>query len=95
MEPFRVLGVEEARPKLGQLVEEIAKGGEPVVLAKRGQALGVLVSRDEYARLQLAAGKLARAELEERLSTARREIERAGLDPSVVDEAIAKARELG
>jgi len=89
------MGVEEARPKLGQLVEEVARGGEPIVLAKRGQALGVLISRDEYARLRLAASKLARAELEDRLRKTRKEIKRAGLDTSAVDEAIAQARDLG
>jgi prevent-host-death family protein len=88
----RFLGVEEARGKLGQLVQEVAAGAEPVVFAKRGQALAVLISRDEYARLKQAGTQVARAELQSRLSKARRKVREAGLDASVIDEAIAAAR---
>lgn len=87
----RYLGVEEARAKLGQLVQEVAGGAEPVVFAKRGQALAVLISRDEYARLRKVASQASRDELRRRLTEARRRVKRAGLDPSVIDEAIEAA----
>lgn len=90
----RVVGIESARGKLGQLLDEVARSGEPIVLAKRGQSLGVLLSREEYSRLKEASTRLARAELTERLAKARRQIKSAGLDPSVVDEAIEAARRI-
>ncbi len=89
------IGVEDARKRLGPLVEGVAAGSEPIVLTKRGQALAVVVSRDEYARLKEAASRLVRAELQGRLAKVRQSIRRAGLEPRAVDEAIAMARDLG
>lgn len=91
----RYLGVETARGQLGRLAEEVAAGGEPVVLAKRGRALAVLVSRDEYARLKLAATRLIRAELGDRLTAIRESVAEAGLSEDAVDEAIRSVRGLG
>lgn len=88
------MGVEEARARLGQLVEEIATTGEPVALTKRGRPMAILVSNDEYARLQEAATREAREELGKRLKDVRRAVKAAGLDPSVVDDAVAAARRL-
>lgn len=90
----RTVGLESARGRLGRLLQEIANGGDPIVLAKRGQELGVLLSRDEYSRLKTAATHLARIELAERLAETRQRIQEAGLDPGVVDEAIEAARRL-
>lgn len=87
----RFLGVEEARGRLGQLVQEVGAGAEPVIFAKRGQALAVLISRDEYARLRQVASQVSRDELKRRLSEARRRVKKAGLDPSIIDEAIEAA----
>jgi prevent-host-death family protein len=88
------IGVEQARGTLGRLAEEVSAGSEAVVITKRGQALAVLVSRDEYSRLKEAASRLARADLQQRLAQVRREIKRAGIPPEAVDEAIAAARQL-
>ena len=88
----RFVGVEEARGSLGRLVDEVAATGEAVSLTKRGRALAVLVSRTEYEELRTAAIARARALLDERLAEIRRDVERAGLDASVVDDAIAAAR---
>ena len=90
----RFLGVEEARSTLGRLVEEVATGGDVVALTKRGKALAVLVSRDEYLQMKLAASERARAELSEALRSARHKVRAAGLDAAVIDEAIAAARQL-
>jgi prevent-host-death family protein len=90
----RYIGVEEARGTLGTLAAEVAAGAEPVMLTKRGQALAVIVSRDEYARMKEAATRLVRAELQGRLAQVRENIRRAGLEPGAVDEAIAMARSL-
>jgi prevent-host-death family protein len=90
----RIIGVEEARGKLGALAEEVAGGSEPVVLSKRGQGLAVLVSRDEYSRLKTAATRLVRAELQERLQKVRERALEAGLDDEEIREAIQTARTL-
>jgi prevent-host-death family protein len=90
----RFVGVEDARSSLGRLVEQVAAGGDVVALTKRGKALAVLVSRDEYLQMKLTASERARAELAEALGSARRKIRAAGLDAGVIDEAIAAARQL-
>ena len=46
----RFVGVEDARGSLGQLVDDVAAGGDVVALTKRGKPLVVLVSREEYMR---------------------------------------------
>jgi prevent-host-death family protein len=90
----RFIGVEEARARLGRLVEEVAAGGEPVALTKRGRPAAVLVSSEEYARLKQAATQEAREALGRRLKAVRRAVKAAGLDASLVDEAVAAARRL-
>jgi prevent-host-death family protein len=90
----RFVGVEDARSSLGRLVEEVAAGGDVVALTKRGKALAVLVSRDEYAQMKLAASERARAELNDALGGVREAVRQAGLGVEVIDEAIAAARQL-
>ena len=92
MDMERRIGVESARGELGRLVEEVGRGGEPILFSKRGQALAVLVSREEYARLKQAATQLIRAELQDRLARVRQRVEEAGLEPGLVDEAVEAAR---
>ncbi len=88
----RTIGVDKARARLGQLAEEVAAEDEAVVLTRRGQALAVIVSPAEYERLTEARRRVAREELRERLAQVRKSVADAGLDVSVVDEAIAAAR---
>jgi len=90
----RFVGVDDARGSLGRLVEEVAGGGDVIALTKRGKALAVLVSRDEYMKLKLVATERARAELGEALGAARQAVRAAGLDVGVIDEAINAARRL-
>lgn len=90
----RYLGIEEARGKLGRLSEEVAEGGDVVILSKRGRATAALVGRDEYYRFKLNATREARQDLGRALERARKRIADSGLDPSVVDEALSAARRL-
>lgn len=48
------IGIEEARAKLGELALAVAEGGPPVVLARRGRPLAVLVSLRDFARIGTA-----------------------------------------
>jgi prevent-host-death family protein len=90
----RTYGIEEARGKLGRLADEVAEGGEAVILAKRGRAAAVLVAADEYLRFKLDATREAREQLGRELAKVRRRVAALGLDPALVDEAIEAARRL-
>jgi len=88
----RTIGIDKARAKLGQLAEEVAAADVPVMLTRRGQALAVLISAAEYERLLSERRRRARQELTDRLAVVRASVADAGLDVSVVDQAIAAAR---
>jgi prevent-host-death family protein len=88
----RTIGVDKARARLGQLADEIVAEDEAVVLTRRGQAVAVLISPAEYDALLELRRRLAREELQARLAEVRASIASAGLDVSVVDEAIEAAR---
>jgi prevent-host-death family protein len=90
----RTIGVDKARAKLGQLAEEVAAEDEAVVLTRRGEALAVLLSPSEYERLIEISRRAAHEELRARLARVRQSVADAGLDVSVVDEAIAAAQRL-
>jgi antitoxin YefM len=88
----RTIGVDKARAQLGQLADEIVAEDEAVVLTRRGQAVAVLISPAEYEALLELRRTLAREELQARLAEVRASVASAGLDVSVVDEAIEAAR---
>jgi prevent-host-death family protein len=88
----RTIGVDRARAKLGQIAEEVAADDESVVLTRRGEAVAVLVSPAEYDRLVEIRRQVAREELRSRLVEVRKSVADAGLDVSVVDEAITAAQ---
>jgi len=90
----RFIGVEDARSSLGRPVEDVATSGDVVSLTKRGKALAVLVSREEYLELRQVAAERARTELSEALARARSTVREAGLDVGSIDEAITAARQL-
>jgi antitoxin YefM len=88
----RTIGVDKARARLGQLADEIVAEDEAVVLTRRGQAVAVLISPAEYDALLELRRSLAREELQARLAEVRASVASAGLDVSIVDEAIEAAR---
>jgi prevent-host-death family protein len=90
----RTLGVEEARGQLGEIAAGIADGGEPVVLTKRGRALAVIVDHDRYARFKEHSSRQARSELQKLLPQIQSEIERVGLDRTLIRHAIEASQRL-
>jgi antitoxin YefM len=88
----RTIGVDKARAKLGEIADEIAEDDEPVVLTRRGQPVAVLVSPSDYDSLVESRRRVARGDLQARLVELRESVAAAGLDVSVVDEAITAAR---
>jgi prevent-host-death family protein len=88
----RTIGVDQARANLGQLAQEVHEQDEAVVLTRRGQPLAIMVSPSQYEQLVEARRRLAQHELRARLQDVRESVAAAGLDVSVVDEAISAAR---
>jgi len=88
----RTIGVDKARAKLGEIADEIAEDDEPVVLTRRGQPVAVLVSPSDYDSLVESRRRMASRDLQARLVEVRESVAAAGLDVSVVDEAITAAR---
>jgi antitoxin (DNA-binding transcriptional repressor) of toxin-antitoxin stability system len=76
---------------LGRLADDVAAGDE-VWLTLGGRPLAVLVGRDEFDRLRVAPRRAERAELAQRLADVRRQVADAGLDPGIIDEALAATR---
>jgi len=90
--PQMKYGVEEARGRLGDLVDEVARKGTTVILTKRGEQRAILIGQAEFERLKTAASRNAREELRQRLAVVREQVTAAKLDPSVVDAAVAAAK---
>jgi prevent-host-death family protein len=91
----RSLGVEQARNQLGRLADEVNDKPDVVVLTRRGRPVAVLMGPAEYERVNEARRQLARDELRLRVSQLREAVAGAGLDISLVDDAIAAARAAG
>jgi hypothetical protein len=85
------MGVEEARSQLGRLMEEIADPGGSVALPS-GAGLLRSWSAARVRASQADRNRKARGELSRRLVHVRREVKAAGLDLSLVEEALAAVR---
>jgi prevent-host-death family protein len=88
----RVIGIEEARAQLGRLVQELSQD-EPIMFTRRGRVVAVLVLPDEYEELLDGRRATARARLQELVPSIRASVAAAGLEETIVDEAIAAARD--
>jgi len=88
----RTIGVDKARARLSQLAEEVAADDQPIVLTRRGQALAILVSPAEYNQLIEDRRRHATEQLRISLVNVRQSVADAGLDVSLVDDAITAAR---
>ena len=51
------LQISEARKRLSQLVERVARGGGPIAIGKYGRERALLVSPEEFGRLKAAADR--------------------------------------
>lgn len=88
----KLVPIEEARRTLGKLVVEVASSRQPVVIARRNSERAVLLAYDEYERLRTHEAKAAESRFNEALKRIHSAVGKAGLKPSVVREAIRKAR---
>lgn len=63
----RILGINEVRPRLTRILDELEAGGEAVIITAKSQPRGVLLSFVEYRELKSLAGKIKEQWLEETL----------------------------
>lgn len=57
----RVMGIDEIRPRLGSVLDEVERSGEAVVITSRSKPRGVLISYDRYRNMSAAAERSQRA----------------------------------
>ena len=88
---MRYLQVEEARKKLGHLIDEVREEG-PVTIGRRGKEQAVLLSSKDYVRLRQAEENAARARFAAALEAIGSEVRRRKVSERVVEEAIRAAR---
>ncbi|MFZ5652537.1 MAG: type II toxin-antitoxin system prevent-host-death family antitoxin [Bacillota bacterium] len=48
----RIIGINDARPKLTHLIDSLMEGAEPVIITVNSEPKSVLISYEEYRRLQ-------------------------------------------
>lgn len=87
----RAVPVDNDDTVLSELLEQLTQD-DLVQLTKDGQLVAVVLSREAYDELLLALSADARRELAEIIEQSRRDVQQAGLDRSVVDEAIEAVR---
>lgn len=87
-----LVGVDDARSRLGRLVEQVAYYDDVVVLTHRGLAKAVIISMADFRSLTAKDHELEHEKLRARLAEVRWSLLAAGLDVSAVDEAIAAAK---
>lgn len=87
----RTVPIENDDMRLRELIEQLTEG-DVVQLTRGGRLAAVVVDRESYDRLLLAAGQQARQELKEMAAETRQRIAQAGLDRGLVDEALEAVR---
>lgn len=88
----KIIGVDEARAKLGSLVKEVSNCGEPVIITRRSKDKAVLLGRDEYIKLKEMEAENARIKLRSVIKKIRDFIKEEGLSVGEVEEAIKVVR---
>ena len=90
----KVLGVDQARPALGSLVDEVVASGEPVMITKRAGKAAVLIGYEEFVTLKAVADGKVKARLRKALQEIRKNVRTQELGSDLVEEAIQAAKGL-
>ncbi|MBI4526917.1 MAG: type II toxin-antitoxin system Phd/YefM family antitoxin [Deltaproteobacteria bacterium] len=88
----KVVSVEAARKRLGQLVIEVTSSKRPVIIARRNSERAVLLGYEEYEQLKMHEAKMAEKRFQDALERIHSAVAKAGLKPEVVKEAVRKVR---
>lgn len=87
-----VLGVEEARRTLGELVSNVSGTNKAVIITRRTKEKAVLLSYEEYKKLQDMAATFSSMKVAESLSRIHVAVKNAGVPSSAVADAIQEVR---
>ena len=87
-----VLGVEEARRALGDLVSDVSGTSKAVIITRRTREKAVLLGYEEYKKLQGMAATVASMKVAESLSRIHAAVKNAGIPSSAVEEAVREVR---
>ena len=87
-----VLGVEDARRKLGDLVRDASSTKKAIVITRRAKEKAVLLGYEEYKRLRDLADEASVARVSDSLLEIHTAMKDAGIPASVVAEAIRDVR---
>ncbi len=87
-----ILGVEEARRKLGGLVTRVAQSREPVIIIHKAKVKAVLLSYEEYKELQNLLAARAKQTVIKALQNIQEAVKKEGLEQDVIEAAIREVR---
>ena len=87
-----VLGVEEARRALGELVSDVSGTNKAVIITRRTKEKAVLLGYTEYKKLQGMAAAVSSMKVAESLSRIHAAVKNAGIPSSAVAEAVREVR---
>jgi antitoxin YefM len=87
-----ILGVEEARRKLGRLVTQVAQKREPVIIIHKAKEKAVLLSYEEYKQLQKLSAANAAQTVSKALKNIQEAVKKANLEQDVIESAILEVR---
>jgi len=87
-----VLGVEEARRALGELVSDVSGTSKAVIITRRTREKAVLLGYEEYKKLQGMAATVSSMKVSESLSRIHAAVKNAGIPSSAVEEAVREVR---
>ncbi len=88
----RIIGINEARPKLTFLIESLADGGNPVILTVNSEPKSVLLNYEEYLRLRKVEKECKRLALKQVLERTRANARGEGIKEQDVLEEVLLAR---
>ncbi|MGI9861192.1 type II toxin-antitoxin system Phd/YefM family antitoxin [Moorella naiadis] len=87
-----ILGVEEARRKLGRLVTKVAQNREPVIIIHKAKEKAVLLSYEEYKQLQNISAANAKQTVIQALQNIQEAVKKENLEQDVIEAAIHEVR---
>jgi len=88
----RIIGINEARPKLTSIIESLANGDNPVILTINSEPKSILLSYDEYRRLREVEKECKRLTLKLALGKIRLNAKEANITERDVLEEIQAVR---
>lgn len=75
----RIMGINDARPKLTAIIESLAEGADPVIITVNSEPKSVLIDYEEYRRLQDSEKQYKKLSLKMALEKIRKKAGEEGL----------------